>query len=235
MTLQFLEELEDIRRRAGLPLLETNITTLNDAINLLAKAIASHGDEGDFDVENEEHTREELTSIAESILSKATQGKLRLYRMICLQGKSRVSKKHLGVSWSYYAGDAHCWNEEGEGSTKLLITALASPSSINWLETLYHNIHGDFYDEKEVRLHKNQPVTVESIAVQSGRSWNPYMEGFEGSTGSKFYSDAADRGADFVKWASKTPARSSQKSTTPSPSVDHFPFTPGSQYARGGK
>lgn len=197
------EEINDIRRRAGLPVLETSTNDLNGAIDILARTIASHGDSNDFDIEDEEHAREELTSNAEIILNNTTQGKLKIYRMVCIQENTQLYKNELGVSWSSYLENAQCWNEDERDSTKLLITALVDTSSVNWLETLYHNLHGDFYDEQEVRLLPKQPVAVQSVAVQSGRAWTPYMEGFAGSTGSKYYNDIANRGSDFVKWASK--------------------------------
>lgn len=189
----------DLFQPPFLPLKEDLSTEIKNTISILSRLIALHGDKNDFDIEDEEHAVEELSSTYENILSKTQQGKIKVYRMICLDDRESIDKNQLGVSWSSYSGSAACWNEEG--GNKYLLTGLVSPLSINWLETLYHQLHSDFYDESEVRLKPNQPIYVMSVNVYTGRNWQKYMDGFKGSTGTKYYNDAANRGSDFVAWS----------------------------------
>lgn len=181
--------------------------TPGDAIQLLARAMVKSKDSNAFDEISweDDDVLEQATELLKNqynmIMNSSKNGNIKVFRMVCIPDINKLDKNNLGSSWTNHAGSASCWNEqENSNNSEFLIAGIANENDIDWIETLYHQSHGDFYDESEIRLLPNRKIQIQGIVQRDGRAGAQITDAFIGSTGSSYHNDIANRGADFVKY-----------------------------------
>jgi len=201
------------------------LNTINEAasdnviksIQLLSNAIAQSRDSQSFDgiLWDDDDVVDQASALLKDQYDMISRGgNIKVYRMICVKDINSIDKNNLGASWTNDAGSASCWNEEsGSSGFEFLIVGNVNSDDVVWIETLYHNLHGDFYDENEIRLLPNRKIQIEGIVQRSGRNNSPVTGEFVGSTGTAHHNDIANRGHDFIKYYTRLSGIKEEKMT----------------------
>lgn len=151
------------------------------------REIEEYMEEDDPNFENElekmirEKTVDEIENQIENFIYEVLShyeknGNLVIYR--CITSKLEEEELHqnvilnnVGVFWSFYENAADChWGSFGEGMQKILLKGIVDIHSVDWKETLNLNGNLSLSEEKEIRVHENEPILI--VGIKIGSNWH---------------------------------------------------------------
>jgi len=137
----------------------------------------NHLDEDDRDKiedskEFEEYLKDTLKENFEEFYNNLyfeKNGKIAIYRAMTVDDNwlnhLKTQGKRLGIYWSWEYGSAEThWGDYNKKNI-VRIESEVDENHVNWDDTIYQNIHPNYYEEKEIRLFKNTPLKIKSIEM----------------------------------------------------------------------
>lgn len=187
--------MNELRRRAGIPLKENDISQLiAKAFPIFKQEIDWGGGSGETFVEEYRRDTGDDSEKEININGRAFNAWLKgwfqqaagdvyenltwmfrsgvvIYREITAVPEWRPTPAQpLGIYWSYEkdAAEAH-WAGSGENQVAFLLEGKTAIDSIDWIMTLVQNAQPDYQQEKEVRLRKRAPIELVGVYALGGK------------------------------------------------------------------
>lgn len=152
--------------------------------SLLQEFIESEGySENKEEIINSKEFLEYLSSILEEYLGDAKSnllqvidyktGKICIYRALRVEDKwiehLKSQGKHLGIYWTWDKEKAEVYwgleDEEVDSKVYAIIEAEVDEKNVNWEETIEMNANPHYYQECEIRLFKNTPISIKNVTI----------------------------------------------------------------------